>query len=115
MSGPLYTLAKQPTCCRPSLTVTPVELNRICNYTEQLSSTEVSDTFKNRQIVSETLFTGSGKTDIIHTSFADTRSTRKNTKNFLLHSRKELEAQSYVRKEIYGDNCDSREIGRAHV
>ena len=42
------------------------------------------------------------------TNIAETETTRKYTNSFHVRSRQELDAQPYIRKEIYGDNCDIR-------
>ena len=81
-----------------------MELNRICKYTEQLSLEKISNTSRDTgQMMSQTVYTGK-----IHFSLADTKSTRKKTQRFLLHSKEEHEVQQYIRKEIYRDNCDIR-------
>ena len=58
--------------------------------------------------MSQTLYTDSGKTDLIHISLADTKSTCMKRECFLLQSKEEHKAQQYTRNETYSDNCDSR-------
>ena len=108
-SGPVYALAQQQSPSRqPSLCTPEQDLGLICKNTMMVPLGHLNDQEQRRQISTATVDVSSDTTDKVHVTFADISTTKKYTKKFLEKAQEELKSQEYIRKEIYGDNCDIR-------